>query len=182
MSPTASRSRGSRRAVMVAALMFVLGFSTVFVALGASASVVGALVRAWSAELVDRRGHRHHHHGAALPRADAHRLADARGAARHGEAGRAVGRLCDGACVRVRLDAVHRADPRGDPGGRGVRGDGRRRARACSRSIRRGSAFRSCLPRSRSSAFAALFARFKHQLANVERAMGVLMISPASPS
>ncbi len=36
---------------MIAAAMFVLGFSTVFVALGASASVVGALVRAWSAEL-----------------------------------------------------------------------------------------------------------------------------------
>ena len=41
----------SRHAVIVAALMFVLGFSTVFVALGASASIVGALVRAWSAEL-----------------------------------------------------------------------------------------------------------------------------------
>ena len=41
----------SRRAVMVAAGMFVLGFSTVFVALGASASIVGALVRTWSAEL-----------------------------------------------------------------------------------------------------------------------------------
>jgi cytochrome c-type biogenesis protein len=41
----------SRRAVMEGAAMFVLGFSTVFVALGASASIVGALVRAWSAEL-----------------------------------------------------------------------------------------------------------------------------------
>lgn len=41
----------SRRAVMIAALMFVLGFSTVFVALGASASIVGSLIRAWSAEL-----------------------------------------------------------------------------------------------------------------------------------
>ena len=41
----------SRRAVMVSAVMFVLGFSTVFVALGASASVIGGLVRAWSAEL-----------------------------------------------------------------------------------------------------------------------------------
>ena len=41
----------SRRAVMVSALMFVLGFSTVFVALGASASLVGALIRAWSAQL-----------------------------------------------------------------------------------------------------------------------------------
>src|SRR6201985_2038652 len=41
----------SRRAVMISALMFVLGFSTVFVALGASASLVGALIRAWSAQL-----------------------------------------------------------------------------------------------------------------------------------
>jgi cytochrome c-type biogenesis protein len=41
----------SRRAVMTAALLFVLGFSTVFIALGASASLVGGLIRAWSAEL-----------------------------------------------------------------------------------------------------------------------------------
>ena len=41
----------SRRAVMGAACMFVIGFTTVFVALGASASIVGSLVRAWSAEL-----------------------------------------------------------------------------------------------------------------------------------
>src|ERR1043166_8204903 len=33
------------------AVMFVLGFSTVFVALGASASFIGGLIRAWSAEL-----------------------------------------------------------------------------------------------------------------------------------
>jgi cytochrome c-type biogenesis protein len=44
-------SSSSRRAVMISALMFVLGFSTVFVALGASASLVGALIRAWSAQL-----------------------------------------------------------------------------------------------------------------------------------
>jgi len=41
----------SRRAVMIAAVMFVLGFSTVFVALGASASFIGGLIRAWSAQL-----------------------------------------------------------------------------------------------------------------------------------
>src|ERR1700755_1927522 len=41
----------SKRAVMISALMFVLGFSTVFVALGASASLVGALIRAWSEQL-----------------------------------------------------------------------------------------------------------------------------------
>src|SRR5438046_10613388 len=36
---------------MASALMFVLGFSTVFVALGASASLIGGLIRAWSSEL-----------------------------------------------------------------------------------------------------------------------------------
>jgi cytochrome c-type biogenesis protein len=41
----------SRRAVMMSALLFVLGFSTVFVALGASASLIGGLIRAWSAQL-----------------------------------------------------------------------------------------------------------------------------------
>src|ERR1700716_863450 len=41
----------SKRAVMMSAVMFVLGFSTIFVALGASASLIGGFVRAWSAEL-----------------------------------------------------------------------------------------------------------------------------------
>ncbi len=41
----------SKRAVMLSALLFVCGFSTVFVALGASASLVGGLIRAWSAQL-----------------------------------------------------------------------------------------------------------------------------------
>src|SRR6202008_1760709 len=41
----------SRRAVMISALLFVLGFSTVFVALGASASLIGGLIHAWSAQL-----------------------------------------------------------------------------------------------------------------------------------
>jgi cytochrome c-type biogenesis protein len=41
----------SRRAVMISALLFVLGFSTVFVALGATASLIGGVIRAWSAQL-----------------------------------------------------------------------------------------------------------------------------------
>ena len=41
----------SKRAVMTSALVFVLGFSTVFVALGASASDRRPDPRAWSAEL-----------------------------------------------------------------------------------------------------------------------------------
>jgi cytochrome c-type biogenesis protein len=43
-----SRVRGQ---TILAALLFVLGFSTVFVALGAGASVIGALLRAYSGEL-----------------------------------------------------------------------------------------------------------------------------------
>jgi cytochrome c-type biogenesis protein len=44
-------ARASKRAVLVSALTFVLGFSTVFVGLGASASFIGGLIRAWSAQL-----------------------------------------------------------------------------------------------------------------------------------
>jgi cytochrome c-type biogenesis protein len=40
-----------KRETVVAALLFVAGFSTVFVALGASASVVGAMLRAYSYQL-----------------------------------------------------------------------------------------------------------------------------------
>jgi cytochrome c-type biogenesis protein len=48
---TGEQAAASKRAVMLSALMFVLGFSTVFIALGASASVIGGLIRAWSAQL-----------------------------------------------------------------------------------------------------------------------------------
>jgi len=40
-----------RRETLAAALLFVLGFTTVFVALGASASAIGSLLRAYSGEL-----------------------------------------------------------------------------------------------------------------------------------
>lgn len=42
---------GAKRATVAAALLFVAGFSTVFVVLGASASVIGALLRAYSGPL-----------------------------------------------------------------------------------------------------------------------------------
>jgi cytochrome c-type biogenesis protein len=41
----------SKRAVMISAAVFVLGFSTVFVALGASASLIGGVIRSYAAEL-----------------------------------------------------------------------------------------------------------------------------------
>jgi cytochrome c-type biogenesis protein len=40
-----------RREVIVAALLFVAGFSTIFVALGAGASVIGSMLRFYSHEL-----------------------------------------------------------------------------------------------------------------------------------
>jgi cytochrome c-type biogenesis protein len=43
-----SERKTARRGAVTAALLFVLGFSTVFVALGASASAVGSLMREWS--------------------------------------------------------------------------------------------------------------------------------------
>jgi cytochrome c-type biogenesis protein len=47
----AKRDPHLRRATVIAAMLFVAGFSTVFVALGASASVIGALLRIYSHEL-----------------------------------------------------------------------------------------------------------------------------------
>ena len=46
-----SDQASSKRAVMMSAAMFVLGFATVFVALGASASLIGGFIREWSAQL-----------------------------------------------------------------------------------------------------------------------------------
>jgi cytochrome c-type biogenesis protein len=48
--------RRVKRETVLAALLFVLGFSTVFVTLGASASVVGALIRAYSGPLATVAG------------------------------------------------------------------------------------------------------------------------------
>src|SRR5919108_927144 len=45
-----------KRNTMITALLFVLGFSTVFVALGASASALGSLVRAYSDRLATLAG------------------------------------------------------------------------------------------------------------------------------
>ncbi len=56
-----------KRETVAAALLFVCGFSTVFVALGASASVFGALLRAHSQMLAIAGRHRHHRHGSAFP-------------------------------------------------------------------------------------------------------------------
>ena len=167
---------GSMRDTLRAALLFVGGFSTVFVALGASASVIGGVVRAWSAELSIVAG-------VAIIVMGLHFLGVfrigwllAREAHGDGEARRALGRLCDGARLCVRLDALHRADPGGDPRGRRVRADGGERARACSRSIRSGLAFRFFWPPPRSSRLRHFLARFRRHLVHMERVMGGLLV------
>lgn len=51
-----SRSGATRRALLSASIAFVLGFSTVFVALGAGASSIGAVLRAWQQPLAIAAG------------------------------------------------------------------------------------------------------------------------------
>ncbi len=57
-----------------------------------------------------------------------------------GQPGR-IQRLSDGVCLRVRLDAVHRADPGGSAGGGGDARKDRARSVFCSPAIRPGWRF-----------------------------------------
>jgi cytochrome c-type biogenesis protein len=50
-SEAATKATNARLPLLKAAIAFVLGFSTVFVALGAGASTIGAVLRAWQQEL-----------------------------------------------------------------------------------------------------------------------------------
>ena len=132
-----------KRETVVAAALFVLGFSTVFVALGASASVDRLTDPRVFGAARDHCRCRHHHHGSALPRDYAHSAAAPAETAGSRQARRPLGRLCDRAGLRLRMDAVHRADPCRHSGGGGVRADRGARVRACLRSIRSASAFLS---------------------------------------
>ncbi len=149
--PTRSPSRASSARRWRRRLLFVLGFSTVFVALGASASVGRLADPRLFRPAGDDRRRGHHRHGPALPRRHADRAAAPAEAAGGRQAGRPVGRLCDRAGFRFRLDALHRADPGGDPGGGGVRADGGQGRQPAWRSIRWASAFPSSSRPSRSS-------------------------------
>jgi len=158
------------------AVMFVLGFSTVFVALGASASLIGGLIRPGRRAL-DRRRDRHHRHGSALPRADEDRLADAEGRL---PIPKPVG-LWEPMSWAWRLRSAGRPAS-ADPGG----------ILSVAAAERRGKG--AGLPRDLSAGLGipflvaglhgrtvlvAVFAMKRH-LASVERAMGVLMIITAS--
>jgi len=60
---TGEQTAVSKRAVMLSALMFVLGFIHVFIALGASASVDRRPDPRLVGAALDSSRHRHHHHG-----------------------------------------------------------------------------------------------------------------------
>ena len=103
-----------RRETVLAAVLFVLGFSTVFVALGASASVIGSLIRVYSGPLAIVAGIviivMGLHFLGLTPIALA---ACGEKRAGGGQAGRPVGRLCDGA--RLSRSAGRRASGRSWP-------------------------------------------------------------------
>ena len=108
-----SAPAATRRQVLITSLAFVLGFSVVFVALGASATAIGEFLfdklpllgKIAGAIIVILRPA---HDGCLPPRVP--RAGEA-GACRP-EARRTAGRLPRRHRVRVRLDAVHRPDSR----------------------------------------------------------------------
>ena len=111
--------------VVLSSVAFVLGFTTVFVILGATATVAGQLLVA-NLPLLSKIA------GVIIIIAGLHFLgrdplahAASRGAlSRRRAAGRPDRRLCHRPCLRLRLDALHRAGARGDPGRRRGRGLG----------------------------------------------------------
>ena len=140
----AAARRGARIALVAASIAFVLGFTTVFVALGAGASTIGRFLRVWQEPLAIGAGIVIILMG--LNFLGVIRIPLLSREARfqaQGKPASARRRLCHGAGLRLRLDALHRPGARADPdAGRRPRDGGRGRAAACS-PIRSGSAFRS---------------------------------------
>ena len=104
-------SEVARRTVFLSALAFVLGFSTVFVLLGATASAIGQSSASHLDILGDRRRRHHHRHGPAFPRRVPDRSPPPAGADRGPQPpGRAARLLSRGA--RLRRSAGRRASGR----------------------------------------------------------------------
>ena len=141
-----------RRRVVLASVLFVLGFTTVFVALGASASVLGQWVQDHKAQLSVVAGLVIIVFGLHFLGRVARAAALPRGALPRARGGREPGRgLHHGARLRLRLDALHRPGAGNRAGAGGQRGEPRRRACACCSSTRSGSAFPSSWRRWRSA-------------------------------
>ena len=111
-----------KRETVVAAVLFVAGFSTVFVALGASASAIGALIRAYSGPLATVAGIVIIVMGLHFLGGDADRAAAPAEARWKWQSRSACGALMRWAWRSRSAGRRASADPRGDPGGGGVRG------------------------------------------------------------
>ena len=165
----------SMRDTVLAALLFVAGFSTVFIALGASASAVGSLIRAWSFELSIVAGLAIivmglHFLGitpiALLQREK--RMAVAKPVGRWGAYAMGLAFAfgwtpCIGPILAAIL-AVAASEATVTKGA------------SLLAVYSRGSAFRFWWPRSAIEPFATFLARFRRHLAHVERVMGGLLV------
>ena len=167
--------RRARRDTLIAAILFVLGFSTVFVVLGATASALGQTVRAYLPVFTMLAGLAIIGMGLHfLGRVPAQPALPGKTGERR-EADRALGRLCDGAGLRLRLDALHRADPRRHP-----------RRRVVRRTVTRGAGLLAVysfglglpflLAAIAMEPFVHFLKRFKAHFGKVERIVGVLLV------
>ena len=146
-----------------------------FVALGASASAFGSLIRAYADKLAMVAG-------IVIIIMGLHFLGVTRIAMMYREKRMEIpkpvglwGAYVMGLAFRVRLDALHRPDPRRDPGDRGVRGDGHQGRRAA-RVYSLGLGIPFLAAAFAVEPFAKFLARFRSYLPWVERTMGALLV------
>ena len=174
----AGESMAARR-VFFAALAFVLGFTTVFVALGATASAVGQVI----AEYYESAGASIA--GVIIIVLGLHFLGLLRiallyreGALSRGEPPGGSGRrLCRGPRLRLRLDALRRADPGRDPFRRRHRGlGGRGHGLLLTRLRGLGIGLPFLAAALAAGPFMAFMARFRRHLGTVEKVMGGLLV------
>jgi Cytochrome C biogenesis protein transmembrane region len=136
------RGEGGRLSILSLALCFVVGFSTVFIALGASATAISQLLLQYRYEANLAGGAIVMLFGAfmtgLIPMRWLQRDLRFHSVARSGPADRG---LCARARVRIRVDAMHRTDPRRHPNGQ----------RAVGYGVRGSNAARRLFARSRSS-------------------------------
>ena len=140
--------RQHRTRVLLAALCFVLGFTTVFVLLGAGASAAGQMLRQYHADSHPACRCGHHHHGAELsrplPLSASWRATPA--ITIEAESVTLIGCLWHRPGLRLRLDALHRAGARCHSFNRRLNRKREQGHERCWPSIRSASAFPSCSP------------------------------------
>ena len=162
--------------VVIAALLFVAGFSAVFVAMGATASAIGQVLRDHMALLAKLSGVVIILMGLHFLGVFRIGLLSASAISARGAPGQSRRRLRHRARFRLRLDSLYRTDPRRHPGDcrqHGQRGAGDRIAgdlfRRARRALRCGTLFLG--------QFLKFLRRFRQHVPKVERVMGLLLVA-----